>query len=111
MMLPQKLHVGASPKSTISRRASAAWIEPAAGLEAGVSELLAHQFQRDTVLQRDRDGAGKAIHQPADRGSFLGHGDKDLPRTLVRIETDGDVALVSADIEFVSDGGALFRQL
>jgi hypothetical protein len=28
-------------------------VSPAAGLEAGVSKLLAHQFQRDTVLQRD----------------------------------------------------------
>ena len=53
----------------------------------------------------------EAVHQAADRGAFLGHGDEELAGFAVGIEADGDVALVSADVELVGDGGALFLQL
>ncbi len=53
----------------------------------------------------------EAVHQAADRGAFLGHGDEELAGFAVGIEADGDVALVSADVEFVRDGGAFFLQL
>src|ERR1035437_6332373 len=51
---------------------------PAAGLEAGVRKLFAHQLERHAVLQGQRRGAGEAIHQAADGRAFLGHGDEDL---------------------------------
>ena len=84
---------------------------PSAGLEAGVGELFAEQFQRDSVLQRDRNGQREAVHEAADGRSFFGHGDEQFAGLTVRIEADGDVALVVSDFEFVGDGGALFLQL
>ena len=86
-------------------------LRPAAGFEAGVGEFFAEQFQRHAVLQRDGDGAGEAVHQAADRRTFLGHGDEDFARLAIGIEADGDVALVSADVELVRDRRALFLQL
>ena len=85
-------------------------LRPAAGLEAGVRELVAQQLQRHAVLQRDGDGAGKAVHQAADGGAFLGHGDEDLARLSVGIDAHGDVAFVSGDVELVGDGEALVGQ-
>ena len=84
---------------------------PAAGLEAGVREFFAEQFQRHAVLQRDRDGQRKAVHQAADGGSFFRHGDEEFAGLAVGIEADGDVALVAADVEFVRDRRALVLQL
>lgn len=63
------------------------------------------------MLQCNGDGAGEAIHQATDGGSLFGHGDENFSGASVRIETDGDVALVSAHIEFVSDRSTLFLQL
>src|SRR5208337_4502059 len=83
---------------------------PAAGLEAGVGELLAHQLERYAVLQGERRGAGKAVHEAADGRAFLGHGDEQLTRHAVLVEADGEVAFVSADAELVSDGQALVGQ-
>ena len=69
-------------------------LAPAAGLEAGVRELFAEQLERHAVLQGDGDGQGEAVHQAADGGAFLGHGDEDFAGLAVGIEADGDVALV-----------------
>src|SRR6185369_8335998 len=82
-------------------------VGPAAGFEAGVGKLFAEQFQRYAVLQRDGDGQSEAVHQAANRGAFLGHGNEELARFTIGIEPDGDVALVSANAEFVRDGRAL----
>ena len=84
---------------------------PAAGFEARVRELLAEQFQRHAVLQRDRDAQGEAVHQAADRRSFFSHGDEEFAGIAVGIEADGDVALVISDLEFMRDRSALFLQL
>ena len=59
------------------------------------------------MLQRQRGGAGKTVHEAGDGGAFLGHGDEDFARTAVAVEADGDVALVAADVEFVGDRHAL----
>ena len=67
---------------------------PAAGLEAGVGEFFAEQFQRHAVLQRDGDGQREAVHQAADGRAFFGHGDEDFAGLAVGIEADGDVAFV-----------------
>ena len=87
------------------------WIvAPAAGLEAGVRELLAQQLERHAVLQRERRGAGEAVHQAADGRAFLGHGDEQLARHAVFVEADGEVAFVSAHVELVGDRQALVGQ-
>ena len=83
---------------------------PAAGLEAGVGEFFAQQFQRHAVLQRDGDGAGEAVHEAGDGGAFFRHGDEDFAGLAVGIEADGDVAFVSADVELVRDRHALVVQ-
>src|SRR6185312_6433006 len=54
-----------------------------------------------------RDGAGKAVHQAGYGGAFLRHGDEEFAGAAVAVEADGDVALVSADVEFVRNGHAL----
>jgi hypothetical protein len=36
---------------------------PPGGLKAGVRELLAQDFERDSVLQGERDGGGEAVHE------------------------------------------------
>ncbi len=36
---------------------------PSARFKASVREFLAEKFQRDAVLQRDRDGQREAVHQ------------------------------------------------
>ena len=70
-----------------------------------------NSFSGHAVLQRDGNGQSEAVHQAADRRAFLGHGDEELARFAVGIEPDGDVALVSADVELVRDRRALFLQL
>ncbi len=84
---------------------------PAAGLEARVRELLAEQLQRNSVLQRDRNRESEAVHQPADRRTFLGHGDEQLAGRAVRIKTDGEISFVASNIELMRNRGALFGQL
>ena len=56
-------------------------------------------------------GQREAVHQPADRRAFLGHGDEEFAGLPFGIEADGDVALVASDVELVRDRGALFLQL
>ncbi len=83
---------------------------PAGGLKARVRELLAQDFERHSVLQRERDGGGEGVHEAGDGGAFLGHLDEDFARLPVGVKADGDVALVSGDAEFVGKRRTLFRQ-
>ncbi len=83
-------------------------LAPAAGFKARVRELLAQHLERHAMLQRQRDRAGKAVHQARDRGPFFGHGHEDFARTSVRIKSDGDVALMASHFEFVGDRRPLF---
>ena len=62
------------------------------------------------MLQGDGDGQGEAVHEAGDSGAFFGHGDENFAGLTVGIEADGDVAFVSAHVEFVGDGHALFTQ-
>src|ERR1700757_1675588 len=84
---------------------------PPARLEPRMRKFLAEQLERDSMLQRDRDGQSKAVHEPRDGRAFLGHGDEDFARAAVGIEADSDVAFVSSDLKLVCDGGPLLRQL
>jgi hypothetical protein len=80
---------------------------PAGGLEAGVRELLAQDFERDAVLEGERGGGGEAVHEAGDGGAFFGHADEDFAGLAVGVEADGDVAFVAGDGEFVGERGAL----
>src|SRR5213078_2180797 len=51
---------------------------PATGLEAGVRELVAEQLEGNTVLQRQRNADGKAVHHSGERRTFLCHDDEDF---------------------------------
>ena len=84
---------------------------PPAGLEARVSKLLAEKFERNPVLQRDGDRQGKAVHEPGNRGAFLGHGDEQFPRSPIRIKSDGDVTLMTGNLKLVRNRSPLLRQL
>src|ERR1700736_2024752 len=80
-------------------------------LEAGVRELLHQHFQRDTVLERQRDAGREGIHQPRDGAAFLGHHQEDLAGRAILVDADRDVALVALDVELVGDRPALVEQL
>ena len=75
-------------------------------LEAHVGEFSDQGLQGHAVLQRQAGQGADAVHQPADGGAFLGHGDEQLARLVVLEQADGEVTLVARDVELVSDGGA-----
>src|ERR1035441_1096162 len=75
-----------------------------------MSKLLAQHAERNSMLQRKGDRGGKGIHQPGDSRALLGHLDEDFARLAGGIKADGDVAFVTGNGEFVSDGRALILQ-
>ena len=79
-------------------------------LESHVAELVDERLQRDAVLQRVRDRLRERVGEAGDRRSFLRHHEEDLAGLAVLEETDGDIALVSGDVELVGDRLALVRQ-
>ena len=62
-------------------------------------------------MQADRDGKRQTVHYAGKRRAFLGHFDKDLARTTVFVEANGDVAFVTADAELMGNGGPFRRHL
>src|SRR5271156_6518032 len=74
---------------------------PAGGLKASVGKFLTQNFERNSVLKRERDRSGKRVHQPGDGGTFLGHLDEDLARLPVGVKADSDVAFVPGDGELM----------
>ena len=73
-----------------------------AGSNRLCGELVDENLERDAVLQADRDRRAEHVHQAADRRTLLGHRDEQLARPAVGIEADVDVALVTLDVELVS---------
>ena len=78
----------------------------ATGLEALVGELLDQSLERHAVLKRHAGEGTDGVHESADGGTFLGHGDKQFARLAVVEETHRQVALVSGDVELVVHGHA-----
>ena len=69
---------------------------------------LVHKVtQRHTVLQRNTDGRCERVHQSADGGAFLRHLQEDLAWLAIFVETNGEVALLTGNIEAVRDRRAL----
>ncbi len=85
-------------------------LREAAGLETLVGELLDQRFQRHAVLQGQARQGADAVHQSANGGTFLGHGDEQFARLAVLEQADREVAFVTGDVEFVRDRRARFRQ-
>src|ERR1700722_12920319 len=76
---------------------------PAGGLKTSVGELFAQNLERHTVLQGERNGRGKRVHEPGDGGTFLGHLDEDFTRLPVGVKTNRDVAFVPGNGELMSE--------
>src|SRR5206468_7797162 len=72
-------------------------------LEAGMAELGDENLERHAVLEGHRRQHADRVHEPGDRTPLLRHLDEDLPRRTVLEEAYVEVALVSADVEFVAD--------
>ena len=70
------------------------------------ANLRDERFQRHAVLQRHAGQRADAVHQAADGGAFLGHGDEQFAGLAVLEQADGEVAFVAGDVELVGDGGA-----
>lgn len=74
---------------------------PAGGLEASVAELVDQGIERHTVLQGERRFGADDIHQTADGRPFLRHRDEEFTGRVVLEQTDGDIPLMSTDVELV----------
>ena len=85
-------------------------VGPARRLVAHVLELLAQVLQRHAVLQGERNGCRKRIHQARDGRAFLRHLDEDFAWLAVVVEAHRDVAFVAADGELVGERSALVGQ-
>ena len=66
-------------------------------------ELADEAFEGDAVLEGDTGGGAEGVHEPADGGAFLGHGDEEFTGHVVFVEADGEVAFVAGDVELVSE--------
>src|ERR1700732_1265600 len=60
------------------------------------------------MLNGDRDGASKAVHEARDGRSLFRHGDEKFTRAAIGIESHREVALMSSHVELVRDRGAFF---
>src|SRR5271157_3237714 len=68
------------------------------------------RLEFNPILQGQRDGRGKAIHEPRNRRSLFGHGDEDLAWNAVFVEANRQVTFLAAYGEMVSDGLPLVGQ-
>ena len=70
-------------------------------LEALVSELRDEAFDWHAVLQSNRDGSTKRVHQSADGRTFLRHRDEEFTWATVVVKTNDEVTLVACNVELV----------
>ena len=85
-------------------------LREAGRLEALMREFLYQRFKRHAILQRHAGQGADAIHQAANRGTFLRHGDEQFAGPAVLEQADREVAFVAGNVELVGDGGARFGQ-
>ena len=80
-----------------------------AWFESLIGELFDETFQRHAVLQGDRGKRADGIHQSANRAAFFRHGDEELARLTVLVQTNSDVPFVTGNLEFVGQRYAGIR--
>ena len=85
-------------------------VHDAVGLEAGEDERLHELLQRHAVLQAQRDGDGKAVHQRAEGSAFPMHVDEDLAQAAVSVFARAQVDLVTAHLRLLGVATATGRQ-
>ena len=73
-------------------------------------ELADERIQRHAVLQGHAGECADAVHQAADGGTFLRHGDEELARLAVFEQADREVAFVARDVELVRERRPRIRQ-
>ena len=61
-------------------------------------------------MQRHAGQRADAVHQTADGGTFLGHGDEQFAGLAVFEQADGEITFMAGDIELVGDGRARVGQ-
>jgi hypothetical protein len=79
-------------------------------VEAGVAHLRREVPERDAVLEGDRRDLGDGVHEAGDGGAFFVDLDEELAGPAVRIEADGQIAVLVADAELVRDRLTLVRE-
>src|ERR1044071_877364 len=80
-----------------------------ARFEPLIREFLHQALEWHTVLKSNRCERADGVHQTADRAAFLRHCDEEFPRLTILVQTDGDVAFVSGDLELVCQRYARVR--
>src|SRR5664279_4197050 len=83
---------------------------PTAGLKAHMREFAAKHFEGYPILQSQRYRSCKRIHEPGDGRALLCHGDEDLPRQAVLVNSDREISLLSGDGEVMGKCPPLVRQ-
>jgi len=81
-----------------------------ARLVALMGKFADERVQRHAVLQGETGERSNAVHQTADGGTLLGHGDKQFTRLAVIEQADGQVTFVTGDVKFMGDGAARIIQ-
>src|SRR5208283_2804966 len=79
-------------------------------LEAGEGEGVDVFLERHAVLQAERHGDRKIVHQRPEGGSFLVHVDKNLAKAAVRIFAGAKIDLVATNVRLLGVTGAPVRQ-
>jgi hypothetical protein len=75
-----------------------------------VREFPHERIQRHAVLPGQTRQRANAVHEAANGGTFLGHGDEQFAGLAVVKQTDREIAFVTGDIELMRDRGARVRQ-
>jgi hypothetical protein len=75
-----------------------------------VAELRDVDFERDAVLEPERDRDHERVHETGEGGALLRDVHEDVAGRPVVEEADVDVALVLADLELAADLDAVVGQ-
>ena len=86
------------------------WAPLATGELARQGGPLDQVAKRHAVLERHRHRRREGVHEARNGAAFLGHLQEDLAGLAVRVQPDGDVALVAGNVELVGDRGSLRRE-
>ena len=72
-------------------------VDRAVGFEASEQEGLDEFFERDAVLEPQRNGNGETVHEAAKRRPFLVHVEKDFSERSIVVFTGAEIDFMPAD--------------